>query len=276
VLPASSSERGIIQMKQWICISVAMIAVVGLVPPLAGQTPAVQTNAEMRAPASDVRLPYMAEYKILRVQSGPEGIFTHESRIVTARDSRGRKMTATTEIPDAPGEPQKTHFQVFDPVAHTTFSWNSPGREAILMAIPIAGAIPAGCSFMSIMTVYTNEKTTEEDLGTMTIFGIEAKGRRFSTTVVIEPVEKKKKHQPPARTIQVRSNEYWQAIEPGLAGLEVSDVSEGEGTGKTSKELVNFSQREPETKIFQPPVGYQVVNREVNANACDAQQGLNP
>jgi hypothetical protein len=274
--PGSNYIWGINQMKFRICNLMALLQAVSLALPTVGQTPAAKPNLAMRNPAPAATLPYMAEYRILRIQSLPDRIFTHETRIVTASDSEGRKMTATTEIPDTPGEPQKTHFQVFNPVAHTTFSWNSPSREATVMAIPISGAIAPGCSFSTFGISYSNEKTTEEDLGTKTIFGIEAKGRRFSTTALIGPVGKRKKHQQPARTIQVRSGEIWQAVDAGLKGLVVRDVSGSGPASKTSKELVNFSQSEPEAKILQPPAGYQLVNREVNANSCDAKQGLNP
>jgi hypothetical protein len=90
----------------------------------------------------------MAEFKILRVQMHANATaVTHESTVVTARDSQGRKMTATTEIPTSADQAPITNFQVFDPVAHVTFNWSFPGRKATLMAIPFPGVIPPGLRF---------------------------------------------------------------------------------------------------------------------------------
>ena len=254
----------------------ALVVVTGLALPMVGKSPAAQTTTATRKPGPDARLPYMAEYKMLRIQSLPDGTVAHETRIVIARDSQGRKMRATTEIPETPGVPQKTHFEVVDPVAHATFSWNFPGREATVMAIPFAGVIPPGCSFAVFGIGYSNEKTTVEDLGTKIILGVEARGRRTSTTVLIRPVGKQKKHKSQARTSQVRSDEIWQATNPDLTGMVVRYVNEDEAAGKTSKELVNFSQSDPDVLIFQPPAGYTIVNREVSADPCTALELLNP
>ena len=70
------------------------------------------------------------------------------------------------------------------------------------------------------------------------------------------------------RTIEVGFFEFWKAIAPGLSGLEVREVSEEAQSGKTSKELVKFSQTEPDAAVFRPPISYVIVNREVNADPC--------
>jgi len=48
----------------------------------------------------------------------------------------------------------------------------------------------------------------------------------------------------------------------------VREVSEEAQSGKTSKELVKFSQTEPDAAVFRPPISYVIVNREVNADPC--------
>jgi hypothetical protein len=237
--------------------------------PLLGQTPAAQTSAAaINKPSPIARLPYMAEFRILRVKTLPNGTaMTHESAEVTARDSQGRHMTATTEIPMLADQAATTHFQVFDPVAHVTFNWSFPGWEATVMAIPFSGANPQGCGAMAGGIAYANEKTTEKDLGTMAIMGVEARGRRTATTAEVL-IGKRKKHHQQMRTIQVRSFEFWKAIAPGLNGLVVRQVSEDAQSGKTSRELVKFRQGEPDAAVFRPPAGYVIVNREVNADPC--------
>ncbi len=248
----------------------AILVVAGLALPGSGQTPAAQTSpAVFGKPAPPARLPYMAEVKILRTQPVANGIITtHESTITTARDSLGRHMTATTEIPTSADQTATTHFHVFDPVAHVTFNWSIPGREATVMAIPFSGAISTGCGYMSLGIRYPNEKTTEEDLGTKTIQGVGARGRRITTTATVAAIGKHHRHKPQLRTIEVRSTDVWTAIDPGLTGLLVREVSQGLQSEKTSQELVNFSQSEPDAAFFQPPKGYAIVNREVNADPC--------
>jgi hypothetical protein len=211
----------------------------------------------------------MAEFKILRVQTPANGTAnTHESTVVTARDSQGRLMTATTVLPPSADQTATTHFQVFDPVAHVTFTWSFPGREATVMAIPFLGANHQGCGFAVGRIWSANEKTTVEDLGTMSILGVEARGSRSSTTIPVEAIGKHKRHPPQARTTEVRSSELWQAIAPGLNGLVVRQVSEDAHSGKTSRELVKFNQSEPDAAVFRPPIGYEIVNRDVDTNPC--------
>jgi hypothetical protein len=211
----------------------------------------------------------MAEFRILQAKTVANGTpITHETTVVDARDSRGRHMTATTDTPTSADQVATTHFRVFDPVAHVTFNWSFPGREATVMAIPFSGAISSGCSWMSSRIGSANEKTTVEELGTKTIQGVEARGRQTSTTVSLEPIGKHKKHESQAGTIEVHSTELWIAIDPGLAGLVVREVSKDWPSVETSRELVNFSQSEPDAAVFQPPIGYEVVNREVNTDAC--------
>jgi hypothetical protein len=257
-------------MRGSICKVLVLVTAVGFAIPVAGQAPTDQTSpTAISKPAPLARLPYMAEFKILRVHTLANGTaITHESTVVNARDSQGRHMTATTAIPTSADQTATTHFRVFDPVAHVTFNWSFPGREATVMAIPFSGAIPPGCSFAVAGISYTNEKTTEEDLGTKTIQGVKARGRRTSTTAMLEAIGKHKKHKQQVRATEVRSTELWQAIDPGLTGLVVREVSEGMQSDKTSQELVNFNQSEPDAAVFQPPKGYEMVNREVNADPC--------
>lgn len=254
-------------MRGRVCGVLALVVMATL--PVLGQAPAAKTNpAAISKPAPLERLPYMAEFKILRVRVFPNGTETDQSTITTARDSQGRHMTATTANPTSADQKATTHFHVFDPVAHVTFSWSFPGREAMVMAIPFSGAIPPGCSYGVFGISSANEKTTVGDLGTTTILGVEARGRRFSTTATIEPIGKHKEHNRQGSTIEVRSSELWQAVAPGLTGLVVRQVSEDAQSGKTSRELVKFSQTEPDSAVFHPPIGYEIVNREVNADAC--------
>jgi hypothetical protein len=119
-------------------------------------------------------------------------------------------------------------------------------------------------------------KETEEDLGTKTIQGVEARGRRTTWTTLSEYIGKDKKQQPEVCPTKVSTNELWKAMAPGLTGLVAREISEDAQTGKYSKELVKFSQREPDAAVFRPPTGYVIVNREVNVDPCINFEGIEP
>jgi len=119
-------------------------------------------------------------------------------------------------------------------------------------------------------------KETVEELGTKTIQGVEARGRRTTWTTPSEYTGKDKKHKPLVCPTEVSSFELWKAIDPGLAGLTVRMVSEDAASGKTTKELVKFSQREPDAAAFRPPASYEVVNREVDSEPCLTFEGMEP
>lgn len=270
-------------MRGSICGVLALVAVASLPMPVASQVSKSQTAATANSKASSpVQLPYMAEYKIVQVQTRANGTsITHESKIVTARDAQSRHMTATTDIPTSADEKPMTHFLVFDPMAHVTFTWSFPGKNATVMAIPFYGALQSGCGAasggivsMDCETKPTNE--TVEELGTKTIQGVEARGRRTTWTTPSEYIGKHKKHVPLVCPTKVSSFELWRAIDPGLAGLTVRMVSEDVQSGKTSKELVKFSQSEPDVAVFRPPAGYEIVNREVNVDPCTSFEGMEP
>jgi hypothetical protein len=251
----------------------AVVALAAL--PVLGQEPAAQASPAVSKSAAIERLAYMAEYKLLREPNFaiPASI-PQETTVVTARDSQGRQMTAKTETTASADQIPITHFRVIDPVAHVTYIWSYPGQEATVMALPFSGAIPQSCGSVFAAAVPMNiasEKTIEEDLGTKTIQGVEARGHRITHIIVSKPVGKPKRRQQYVRTM-----EWWKATDPGLNGLVVREVNEDAYSSKTSKELVNFSQGEPNPSLFQPPLSYKIVNREVNADPCIAFGSMEP
>jgi hypothetical protein len=257
----------------------ALVVVASMALPGSGQIPAAQTSpAAISKPAPLARLPYIAEFKMLRTQTLANGAaITHETTVVTARDSQGRRMTATTIVPTSAAQRATTHFQVFDPVDHVTFNWSFPGREATVMAIPFSGAAFQGCGAMSAGISSASAKTTVEDMGTMAILGVEAQGRRTTTTIPLHPIGKHKKHKQQERMDELVSTaELWRAIAPGLNGLVVREVNVDMPPVKSSKELVKFSQGEPDAVVFRPPTGYEIVNREVNVNPCAIFEAMEP
>ncbi|MGA2890083.1 MAG: hypothetical protein ABSE51_18710 [Terracidiphilus sp.] len=250
-----------------------LLLAAGLALPVAGQVQGrLAANVELGNSAHVARLPYTAEYKITRVRTLSDGsTITQESTELVAHDSQGRRMTSTTTTPvsgDQTPQMSRTHVMVFDPVAHTNINWSTPGQKATVMAMssPLAGR---GCQSTALASspsaVTARPKPTVEDLGIETIQGIEAHGRRTTWTT-------------PAGTIGnseplVHTTELWMATAPGLRGLVAREVNDDPQSGKMTRELMNFSQAEPDASAFQPPAGYEIENKEVPVPACAGTEG---
>jgi hypothetical protein len=215
--------------------------------------------------AQAARLPYTAEYKISDVKTLANGAtITHESTEVRSLDSEGRVMTSRTDIPVSEDQTARTFVQVTDPVARTNSHWDSRGQKVTVTAMPAVGTrlhCPA------VATPPTTVKTPEpvmEDLGSETILGLEARGSRTTWTT---PAGMIGNDAPLTRTI-----EMWSAIAPGLQGLLVRQLVDDPQSGKMDKELVNLNQSEPDASVFQPPAGYEIVNKDAPQVQCAAAQ----
>jgi hypothetical protein len=246
------------------------VCLVGLTLPGAGQAVRNRTTTiSMASSAHAARLPYTAEYKTTRVQTLGDGTtITHESTEVTALDSQGRRMTATTTTATSGDQTPRTHVLVFDPVDRTNSSWSVPGKKATVTHLPEPGAARPSCSSSTAVSFERVAPTqpvqrvrpTVEDLGTETIQGIEAHGRRTTTTT---PAGAIGNNEPLLRT-----SELWTAVDRGLGGLVVRQVSDDPQSGKMTKELTNFNQSEPDAAVFQPPFDYEIVSRDVPVASC--------
>jgi hypothetical protein len=249
------------------------IAVLAL--PVVGQVARNRTSTvEMGNGAHGARLPYTAEFKITRVQLLANGnTITHESTEVKALDSQGRTMTSTTTIPLSEDQTPTTRGNVFDPVARTNTNWNSMSRQATVMAMRTPGQGRAPCATAvagsePMTPRVQREMPTSEDLGTETIQGVEARGRRTST---VTPAGEIGNEAPLVRTIEV-----WTAILPGLRGLVVRQITDDPQSGKTTRELMNLSQTEPDPSAFQPPEGYEIVMKDMPEVSCPAVERIEP
>jgi hypothetical protein len=224
-------------------------------------------------PSTTPRLPYTAEFKISRVQTLVNGsTITHESTETVALDSQGRRMTSSTMIPSMGNQTPIARVTVMDPVARTNSSWTVPGKTATVIQMPVPGVSRTGCLTNmpvklppEIRMVAERPKPTIEDLGTQTFQGVEARGRRVTTTT-------------PAGVIGndaplTITTETWTAIAPGPRGLYVRSVIDSLQTGKTTRELTNFTQAEPDASVFQPPEGYEIVNKPAPGSVCPGEEG---
>lgn len=202
-----------------------------------------------------VSLPYTAQYKTTSVGLQTDGsTITHESTEVKAADSAGRWMDETTRPAESGVLTQVTHVDVADFVARTRFSWDVPGKLAIVTAMR------PKCSTPRPRPV----KPPAELLGTQTIHGIEANGRRVTWNI---PAGAAGKAAPLERT-----SETWFAAAPGLWTLLVRRISESPRY-KSTTELVNVNRAEPDPALFRPPHGYEIVNKSEPPCPSDSTNG---
>ncbi len=243
--------------------AMTLVAVAGLALSASGQVASQPARSHASVTAETnvraAKMPYTAEYKITHVQTLADGTtITRETTDVKALDSQGRRMTATT-ITSGVRAPQ-THVVVYDPVGRTQTSWHSPGKIAHVFKMSTAEAEHT-CSRMMRDDVSVvsgpKSKITSENLGTESIQGVEARGRRYTTTI---PAGAAGNDAP-----LVSTSEIWTALTVGLNGLLVRDVRDDPRSGKTNRELTSLSQSEPDAATFQPPEGYEIVTKESSA-----------
>lgn len=211
----------------------------------------VSTETNVRA----AKAPYTAEYKIMHVQTLADGTtITQETTEVTALDAQGRRMSSTTT---ASGDHAPvTRFMVYDPVARTQTFWNSSRKVANVHQMSQPGEHHCPNIPTDNVSVLSSPKasTTSENLGTESIQGIETRGRRYTTTI---PAGEAGNDAPLVSTF-----ERWTALTVGLNGLVVREIRDNPRQGKATKELTNLTRGDPDPASFQPPEGYEIVNKD--------------
>jgi hypothetical protein len=226
--------------------------------------------------------PYLAEFKTTRVQTLANGAtITTESTRVRAMDSQRRLMTSYTQIQYYGDHSLLNSVSVTDMEAGTHASWNSQSKKATIVKEPPAEQ-RHGCwqsesghyrrdypgTRMSGATVQNSvvfkpatpapvpqvQRQTQvmEDLGTMTIQGLEARGRRWTITT---PAGEIGNDQP-----LVVTSEDWFANGYGFSARSIRDDPQ---QGKETTELTKFETGEPDPDLFLPPEGYETVVEEM-------------
>jgi hypothetical protein len=235
-----------------------LVAVAGLALTVSGQA---ASQVARRAPAATetrvraAKSPYTAEYKITRVQALADGTtITEETTEVKELDSQGRRMTAVT-VTSGSGR-QTTHVSVYDPVARTQTFWQSPGKVAHVLQM--SQGSESHCLTITRDDVQVasgpHAQYTSETIGTETIQGIETRGRRYITTI---PVSAAGNDAP-----LVTTAERWTALTVGLDGLMVREVIDDPRRGRSTRELTNLNQGDPDPATFQPPEGYEIQTKD--------------
>lgn len=273
--------------------SLAILTLVALAYPLCGQSvaiPATPAKPNCNCSPHD-RPPYTAEFKITSVQTLANGTtVTRESTETEAQDSQGRHMHALTDITPQLGRAPGTFVNANDPVDGAQSTWDSRTKKARVIKLPpqderhgcwaneagnfrmswpdgprpippAGSASSAVAAEMGVMLPAKLPKPEIVDLGTSTIDGLEAHGRRFTTTIQAgemgndEPI--------------VTTREVWTSTEMQWPVREVTDDPR---SGKRTRELVDFAPGEPDPTTFQPPEGYDVTTEELHQVTCGSSQ----
>jgi hypothetical protein len=108
---------------------------------------------------------------------------------------------------------------------------------------------PAGTAVAPTSAEGPGPEISNEQLGTKTIEGVLVEGARITTTYPIGFLGNDR----PVTTV----TERWVSRDLGMTVLtKTSDPRRGESTTK----LTNISRAEPDPSLFQPPLGYEVVD----------------
>ena len=233
--------------------------------------PAAQKPQLAKAPAAQaVQQPYTARYQVTETRTPATdtgSTITRQSTELVARDSQGRRVIATTPVA-VPGKPSPvTHVSMSDPIARTNSSWNIPGKQVTVIAMPQPGARttcpPAQRPAQPPAPRPPSPKPTVEDLGDQTIMGVEVHGLR--TTTMIPATAKASE--------MTRVIEEWTATDPGLRGFFAREITSEPPALTLTRELQSFQKGEPNPAFFQVPPGYEIVNKPAPGTNCPAIQG---
>jgi hypothetical protein len=223
--------------------------------------------------------PYTAEFKTTTVQTLPNGTtITHQSTQIDAHDSAGRFMNSTTQETPLTNGQQWTNGHANDPVASTSTNWESNSKKATIIHLPAqeerkgcwandagtfrtayGGQSLAPSPAVRLAEGHAQARPTTENLGTTTIQGVEATGRRTTTTI---PAGQAGNDQP-----IVITHERWMSRGLGV-GLVLRSIDDDPRSGVTTREVTNLTQGEPDPALFQPPDGYEVKTEELHQVAC--------
>jgi hypothetical protein len=217
--------------------------------------------------------PYSAEQVTEHVQTLADGthITQTNQRTLLYRDSEGRTRTEHIFTPP-PGavatNPRPAFVEIADPVAgyryilnerdHTArrFPWQPQSRAIKTLPARVQGGNAPAASTpgqglnKAAYGTRPHPEMTHEDLGTQTIEGVLAEGKRMTTTFP----EGFFGNDRPITTV----SETW--VSPDLHVVVLSKYSDPR-SGDSTTELKNLSLNEPDASLFQIPADYTVTDQ---------------
>lgn len=238
-------------------------------------------------PREETGRPFSARAVTQTTQTLSDGTHVnHTISMVEYRDADGRVRMEPRESGDSNFEPPKS-IVIRDPVAGVTYRLDPTKKTAVKQAtIPQASASIAGGGGgrrggggepaatnqqIALQQLYQLAETQQqlaetarnmeaaknnpniivEDLGTMTVNGVPARGTRNTTIVPVGAIGNDKEF----RSV----TERW--FSPDL-NLLIKSVSTDPRFGTTTYELTNISRQPPDPSLFQPPGDYNIVSNE--------------
>jgi hypothetical protein len=217
------------------------------------------------------KAPYRATVKTTREQKLMDGNAIHGSATThQARDTAGRTMSETSMgcTPGLDGQLQPiVRVTVYDPGKRTTLSWSvSDNAPKVVHVVhqPEPVASPAVQTAQHTAPPVRPQQRVEvhsENLGSKMIAGVMAEGSRTVRTI---PAGEQGNDLP----IEV-VDEVWIAKDLGLAVMRVSDDPR---SGKTTTEVVELNQGEPDASLFTAPAGYKLEEQVVKTVSATSDQ----
>jgi hypothetical protein len=181
---------------------------------------------------------------------------SREEHETIARDADGR-FYDESQLTTSGGKPlpnSGVFHLVADPVAHTILSWSTLSQTALSSPLN-----PAAHLTVSTLQPPQDETSrlpknstvvTSQDLGSKTIAGLTATGKRTITTIPAGDIGN-------TRDLVV-THDIWTSTDLGITVFE-SDDSPISGT--RSAEIVSVNRTAPSAELFQLPSGYTVRSR---------------
>ncbi len=209
----------------------------------------------MRAPVTNA--PYTAVYTTTSTEKLQDGtVLTHTSTRTVERDSLGRVREDTTMAAHGDSSRTQTMTVIMDPVARTVTQLHADNKTATVRTLPQPGqfggrgnhsGVPAADATATPSAPHARKNETETDLGSKTISGVVATGKRITHTIPAGEMGN--------TTPLVSTREMW--FSPDLK-IEVGNTESDPFRGTRTTTVTSLSKTEPEASLFAVPSGYTV------------------
>jgi hypothetical protein len=270
-------------------IAVAIVAVMLIQAGTAQQPPKPKPRSAMDCLPDPVRhVPYSAEFSMTNTYPGSDGkpvVYNYSD--TEAFDSHGRYLgTSTFPDPNHKGPPQTTGLEC-DRTTDTQYQWDSLKRSLVVLKMPKmeerqgCWESDAGDFFVNFdkarrVNAETRARMNRinqasqdqdpsnplvEDLGTMTLQGVEVRGTRTT-------------HPPAASSSEGEPDylveEHWASPLLGFwLQQEVDYARSPKHNSKWTRRVTNLRLGDPDPSTFDPPSGYIVFTETMHQVACE-------
>ncbi len=177
------------------------------------------------------------------------------------RDSAGRTRTERPPMPMVPSSKMAVKLplipEIYDPVAGYQYFLDTANRIAHRYTIPPSKALqfrPDNMKGINVVHADPNLQpntpaSVSEPLGNQMIEGLLAEGRRTTMTYPAGMMDNDKP--------MTGNSEYWNSVDLKITILSKQFMPQG---GENIRALININRAEPDSKLFQVPSDYKVVD----------------